>query len=118
MIGLPPEEDGTPVLFMCSGCYTPTPVAEGHVIPFWNQGVRRILTTYRCNNCWLAGIDETRAALNSGDADVIPSFCDFLALQRFTKDAENLRVAPPDEARQMLLALLDATAAGRATFDP
>jgi hypothetical protein len=88
------------------------------VIPYWNKAVRRILTTYRCNNCWLAGIDETRAALNSGDADVIPSFCDFLALQRFTKDAETLRTSPPEEARAMLLALLDATQDGRAIFDP
>ena len=118
MMDLPAEENGAPVLFMCSGCYTPTPVAEGHVIPFWNKGARRILTAYRCNNCWLAGLDETRAALNSGDADVIPSFCDFLALQRFTKDAEALRVAPPDEARATIMALLDATQDGRAIFDP
>jgi hypothetical protein len=103
---------------MCSGCYTPTPVAEGHVVPGWNTTVRRILTSYRCNNCWLAAIDETRAALNSGDADVIPSFCDFLELQRFTTDAEALRIAPPDEARAVMLAMLDALQAGRAKFDP
>jgi hypothetical protein len=118
MIGIPPEEDGTPVLFMCSGCYTPTPVTEGRVIPYWNKTVRRILTAYRCNNCWLAAIDETRAALNSGEADVIPSFCDFLEVQRFTKDAEALRVAPPDEARAVFLAMLDAVQDGRAKFDP
>ena len=118
MIGLPPEEDGTPVLFMCSGCYTPTPVAEGHVIPHWNPTVRRILTAYRCNNCWISGLDETRTALSSGDADVIPSFCDFLELQRFTTDAEALRAAPPDEVRAVLMAMLDAVQSGRATFDP
>ena len=114
----PAEDAEQPVFFMCSGCHTPTPAAEIHVIPFWNSTVRRILTTYRCNNCWLAGLDTTRAALNSGDADVIPSFCDFLVLQRFTTDAETLRNAPPDEARPMLLTLLDATQDGRAVFDP
>lgn len=118
MTGLPAEEDGAAVFFMRSGCHTPSPAVEIHVIPFWNSAVGRILTTYRCNRCWLAGIDETRAALVSGARDLIPSLCDFLTLQRFTRDAETLRVAPPDEARAMLLALLDATADGRATFDP
>jgi hypothetical protein len=118
VIGLPAEEGGAPVFFMCSGCYTPTPATEGRVIPHWNKTVRRILTAYRCNNCWLAAIDETRAALNSGDADVIPSFCDFLELQRFTKDAETLRASPPEEARATLLAILDAIQDGRAKFDP
>lgn len=89
-----------------------------HVIPFWNSTVRRVLTTYRCNNCWVAGVEVTRTALNSGDPDVIGSFCDFLSLQRFTKDAENLRNGPPDEARKMLNLMLDATLDGRAVFDP
>jgi hypothetical protein len=49
---------------------------------------------------------------------VIPSFCDFMALQGFTKDAETLRASPPEEARATLLAILDATQDGRAIFDP
>jgi hypothetical protein len=114
----PAEEGEQEVFFMCSGCRTPTPAAEIHVIPFWNSDLRRILTTYRCNNCWVAGVEVTRTALNSGDPDVIPSFCDFMALQRFTKDAENLRNGSPDEARRMLNMILDATLDGRAVFDP
>lgn len=112
------DENDAPVFFMCSGCHTPTSAAEIHVIPFWNSTVRRILTTYRCHNCWLGGIDETRSALLSGDADVIPSFREFLELQRFTKDAETLRASPPEEARATLLAILDAIQDGRAKFDP
>ena len=118
MTDIPAEDGDAPVFFMCSGCRTPTPAAEIHVIPHWNHNVRRILTAYRCDNCWLAGIDDTRAALNSGEADVIPSFCDFMALQGFTKDAETLRASPPEEARATLLAILDATQDGRAIFDP
>ena len=112
------EEGEQEVFFMCSGCRTPTPAREIHVIPFWNSDVRRILTTYRCNNCWVAGVEVTRTALNSADPDVIPSFCDFMALQRFTKDAENLRNCPPDEARATLNVILDATLDGRAVFEP
>lgn len=112
------EETEQPVNFMCSGCHTPTPAAQSHVIPFWNSAVKRILTTYRCDNCWHAAIEETRAALNSGEPEIIPSFCDFLARQRFTRDAEALRIAPPEQARATLLAILDSTEDGRAIFDP
>jgi hypothetical protein len=63
-------------------------------------------------------VEVTRTALNSGDPDVIPSFCDFMAVQRYTKDAENLRNGSPDEARRMLNVILDATLDGRAVFVP
>lgn len=101
---------------MCSGCHTPTPNTEAHVIPYWNAIAESIFTTYRCNNCWIAAIDETRAAVRSDNPNVISTFCDFLSRQGFTTDAENLRNAPVEQTRGTLLAILDATEDGRAVF--
>ena len=107
-----------PYFLMCSGCYTPTVSTEAHVIPFWNKTVSSILTTYRCNNCWLPALAETREAVQSGNDEVLSSFCDFLKLQGFTSDSEKLRTDPPEQTKAVLLAILDATGDGRAVFHP
>jgi hypothetical protein len=88
------------------------------VVPHWNETAESIFTTYRCNNCWIAAIDETREAVKSDNPLVISTFCDFLSRQGFTTDAENLRKAPIEQTRATLLAILDATADGRAVFHP
>jgi len=112
------EENDAPQFLMCSGCYTPTPVSDAHVIPHWNPTVRRILTTYRCSKCWLPALAETREVVTSGDADVVSSFCDFLANQGFRKDSEAMRAARIEQTRAQLLLILDATEDGRAVFYP
>jgi hypothetical protein len=114
------QEDSLPETYflMCSGCRTPTPNTEAHVIPHWNETAESIFTSYRCNNCWIAAIDETREAVKSDNPLVISTFCDFLSGQGFTTDAENLRKAPIEQTRATLLALLDATEDGRAVFHP
>ena len=103
---------------MCSGCHTPTINTEAHVIPYWNKTVQSILTTYRCNNCWLSALAETREAVQSGEMEPLLTFCDFLERQGFATDAENLRNGSVAEMRATLLALLEATENGRAVFHP
>jgi hypothetical protein len=112
------DENEPPYSLLCSGCYTPCSGADAHVVPRWNPGQRRIFTTYRCGNCWVQALDETRAAVTSGDAEVVTSFCEFLARQRFTKDADTIRAAPSEEAQAILLVILDAVQDGRLIFDP
>ena len=115
-----PEAEALPESYflMCSGCHTPTPNTEAHVIPYWNKTVESILTTYRCEKCWLPALAETREAVQSGEMEPLTTFLDFLSRQGYRTDAENLRSAPADEIRATLLAILEATADGRAVFHP
>lgn len=115
-----PREDTVPehYFLMCSGCHTPTINTEAHVIPYWNATVQSILTTYRCNNCWLPALAETRAAVQSGQMEPLLTFCDFLSRQGFSTDAEKLRNGVPDETRATLLSIIEATEDGRAIFHP
>jgi hypothetical protein len=80
--------------------------------------VGRILTTYRCANCWHQAIDDSRMAVRSGDPTVRNSFCDFLVLHGYQRDAATLRAAPPLQQERQLLAILDALQAGQILFDP
>lgn len=107
-----------PFNLLCSKCLTPGPVSDAHVIPGWNPAVSRILTTYRCGNCWLESLAETRAAVESGDAAVRSSFCDFLTHHRFTQDSARLRTESPEIQQRDLLAVLDAIEDGRLVLDP
>jgi hypothetical protein len=112
------EEIEAPYSLMCSACYTPCSGADAHVIPHWNTDQEMVFTTYRCGNCWLPGLAEMRESLNSGDPEVQTSFCDFLARQGFTKDAEAIRVMPMAERQAYQLQIVDAVEAGKIVFHP
>jgi hypothetical protein len=103
---------------MCSGCHSPCSGADAHVIPRWNPTLRKVLTTYRCSNCWVTSLNELRAQVTSGEAEVRASFWVFLARHGFTKDAQTIRVAPSEEQEATLLAILDAVQAKRLIFEP
>jgi hypothetical protein len=103
---------------MCSGCHTPCSGADAHVIPRWNPALRKVLTTYRCGNCWVQSLEELRGQVVSGDEEVRASFWDFLARHGFTKDAERLRAAPAEEQEAVLLAIVDAVQDGRLMLEP
>jgi len=112
------EEIPQPYSLMCSGCYTPCSGAFAHVVPRWNAEWRKVLTTYRCGNCWLEALAELRAAIGSGDADVWSSFGEFLIRHGYGKDSDSLRAAPFEEQRALLLQVLDAVEAGTIVFQP
>lgn len=87
------------------------------MVPNWNVSQRRILTTYRCSNCWIQALDHTRETVRSRDPEVVTSFCEFMERQRFN-DVDTLRKATPEEAEGMILMILDAVQNGRVEFDP
>jgi len=87
-------------------------------VPWWNVRAGRVLTTYRCEDCWLSSIAELRTLLTAGAPDVRAGFCDFLGHHRFRRDAERLRFAPPEEQLAVFLQLLAALEDGRLVFEP
>jgi hypothetical protein len=111
------EESEAPYNLLCSACYTPCPAADAHVVPRWRPEQRRIITAYRCNNCWLSALGELRAVIASGEAELPGSFCDFLVRQGFT-DTDVIRAAPAEQQREYLLVIVDAIESGKLTFHP
>jgi hypothetical protein len=80
--------------------------------------MRKILTTYRCNNCWIESLAQLRTLVASGEDEIQMSFCDFLAGHGYTKDSETIRVAPPQQREGYLFAIIDAVQAGDLVFQP
>jgi hypothetical protein len=103
---------------MCSACRTPCSGADAHVIPKWNREMRRILTTYRCGNCWISSLADLRSVIATGELEVHTSFCDFLARHGYTKDAETIRAFPPEQRQVYLTRVLDAVESQSIIFDP
>jgi hypothetical protein len=48
---------------VCSSCFQIVSETLIHVLPHFNDDVRRYVTTYRCELCWLPSLDETRTRL-------------------------------------------------------
>lgn len=48
---------------ICSGCLQGFPEFLVHVIPYFNNSVNRYVTTYRCEQCWIPALEETRTRL-------------------------------------------------------
>jgi hypothetical protein len=63
-------------------------------------------------------LKESQTAVNSNDPAVVASFCDFLTRQGYEEDANAIRLASPDEARIVLLTVLDAVREERLFFNP
>jgi Pyruvate/2-oxoacid:ferredoxin oxidoreductase delta subunit len=65
--------------FACSHCFAIVPESQIHVVPGFNEMLDAYVTSYRCEECWLATLDETTARLTtSEDAEEIASLCAFL----------------------------------------
>jgi hypothetical protein len=47
--------------YMCSACFNVVSQARVHVIPWFNNEMGDYVTTFRCDDDWLASLDETRA---------------------------------------------------------
>ena len=80
--------------------------------------MQKILTTYRCNNCWLKSLAELRTLVASGEDEVQVSFCDFLARHGYTRDSETIRVASHEQREAWLLSIIDAVQVGDLVFQP
>lgn len=51
--------------FVCSRCFQIVPESLIHVLPHFNADVGEYVTTYRCEACWLASLEETRTRIES-----------------------------------------------------
>jgi hypothetical protein len=50
---------------VCPACLKVFPEYLVHVIPYYNSVAEEYVTTYRCEECWLPALAETRARLES-----------------------------------------------------
>lgn len=58
----------------CSGCLKIFSESQVHVIPYFNSSVNAHVTTYRCEQCWIPALEETRTRLaNTHDEAEIAS---------------------------------------------
>ena len=63
---------------LCSRCLELAPESFVHVIPFFNDSAGGYVTTYHCERCWEASLEETRARLaETNDTAEITSAADF-----------------------------------------
>jgi hypothetical protein len=50
---------------LCSGCLQVFSESLVHVIPYFNSSGNAYVTTYRCEQCWIPALEETRTRLAS-----------------------------------------------------
>jgi hypothetical protein len=58
-------EDPNERQVVCSACFQVVTEPLVHVIPAYNADVGRFVTTFRCEQCWLPSLEETRARLEA-----------------------------------------------------
>ncbi|HNJ39453.1 MAG TPA: hypothetical protein PKZ53_03115 [Acidobacteriota bacterium] len=103
---------------ICSSCYSRCSGSNAHVIPWWNPDQKNIFTTYRCGNCWLSSLEETRQAVLNGGSEVQICFCDFLTRQGLKHEARTIRDSPPEQSQALLLAILTDVQEQKVIFHP
>jgi hypothetical protein len=97
---------------VCSACFSAVPVEQTHVQPGYNDTLRAYVTTYRCENCWVAGLAATRARVAAcTDPEELSTAVVFFS--RYGVAVPGLMPGDPvDVVREKLLALLDQLASG------
>lgn len=93
---------------VCSGCFQIASGPEAHVIPWFNDSVNDYLTTYRCEICWKASLEETRERVRAHhqDSRELSLFFEFFKRHGVVV-LEHERGDPPDRQLPLALALLD-----------
>jgi len=88
------------------------PESQVHVIPFYNETLHNYVTTYRCDSCWLDGLDETRERIELTESNSEVE----LAAEFFKRHAvfihEHLRGDPPEEVKRAFLHLIQLVRSG------
>jgi hypothetical protein len=92
---------------VCSGCLQVFPESLIHVIPYFNSSVNAYVTTYRCQQCWMPSLEETRTRLASTqDAAEIASVGTFFQ-RHGVYVHEFMRGDPPAVVQKILLRTID-----------
>jgi hypothetical protein len=101
-----PEDEGERQVF-CSGCLQVFPESLVHVIPYFNDSVTAYVTTYRCGECWIPSLEETRSRLASTqDEAEIMSAGDFFH-RHGVYVLEFMRGDPAPDVQKVLLRLIE-----------
>jgi hypothetical protein len=65
--------------YLCSGCLQAFPESQIHILPHFNEGVGRFVTTFRCEACWPQALEDTRTRVAKAEGwDEILSVIDCL----------------------------------------
>jgi hypothetical protein len=100
-------EDSEERQILCSGCLQLFPVSLVHVIPYYNDRVNAYVTTYRCEQCWIPALEETRTRLaaTQSEAEIVSAGAFF---QRHgVHILEFLWGDPKPDVQKILLRIID-----------
>ena len=101
------SEDQEERQIFCSGCLQVFSESLIHVIPHFNNSVAAYVTTYRCEECWIPSLEETRSRLASTqDEAEIVSAGDFFQ-RHGVYVHEFMRGDPASDVQKILLRLID-----------
>ena len=97
----------------CSACFEVVPESRVHLVPFFNDDVRKYVETYRCEKCVESALDQTRSRFEATDdlAEITSAAAFFEAHAVFI--LEHRRGDPISVVRKCLLALLDKLRSGQ-----
>jgi hypothetical protein len=92
---------------VCSACFQLVAESFIHVIPYYNADAGRYVTTYRCEECWLPSLDETRARLErtEDEAEIASAAAFFESHGVFLH--EYRRGDPVPVVRKLLVQMID-----------
>lgn len=101
------SEDPEERQILCSGCLQVFSESLVHVIPYFNSSVNAYITTYRCDQCWIPALEETRTRLASTqDVAEIASAGAFFQ-QHGMHIHEFMRGDPASVVQKILLRMVD-----------
>ena len=104
------EEEAAPggAQLLCSRCYKLCSGSTAHVIPWWRPDIAQLLTTYRCEQCWLVSLEETRDFVcgPAFDAAARTEFVHFLERHQQASLAADVAGRPHAESIKVLLQFL------------
>jgi hypothetical protein len=97
---------------VCSACFEVVAESFIHVIPYFNTDAGRFVTTYRCEECWLASLEETRARLErtEDETEIATAAAFFESHGVFVH--EHRRGDPIPVIRKLLMQMIDLLRSG------
>jgi hypothetical protein len=100
------KDQALEVPLLCSGCMDTCTGDNAHVIPWWNELAEDYFTTFRCEKCWLTGLEETEQHVAEFGEQSREEMSDFLARHSLDDIAETVRNAPWADAKSKIEAFL------------
>jgi len=101
------SEDSGERQILCSRCLQVFPESLVHVIPYFNSNVNAYVTTYRCEQCWIPSLEETRTRIagTQNEAEILSAGAFFQRHGVYIH--EFLRGDPNPDVQKILLRMID-----------